>query len=78
MVAEEVTPKEAAKRLGVSRRLIYDLIECGRLRAIPRRSITGERRFWLIPMGEIEKLERAKKLAEKANESEFKNRARFR
>jgi excisionase family DNA binding protein len=56
MAAEEVTPKEAARRLGVSQRLIYDLIASGKIRAKERKSLSGNRRYWLIPLAEVEKL----------------------
>lgn len=59
---EEVwlTPREAARRLGVSRRCLYDLIESGRLRAKERRSLTGGRRFWLLPLSEVKRLQELK------------------
>jgi excisionase family DNA binding protein len=58
MVVKEVTPKEAAKILNVSLRTIYDLIASGRIRANEKRSLTGNRRFWLIPLEEVEKLKK--------------------
>jgi excisionase family DNA binding protein len=53
-----LTPKEAARRLRVSRRSLYDLIEGGRLQAKEKRSLTGRRRFWLLPLSEVERLQR--------------------
>ena len=76
MVEEEVTPKEVAKRLGVSLRTIYDLIDSGRLKATARPSLMGNRKYWLIPISEVEKLEKIRKgsimqrMAGRANRSE--------
>jgi excisionase family DNA binding protein len=55
-----VTPREAAKELGLSIRTIYDLIHDGRVQARERRSLTGNRRFWLIAADEIERLRKLK------------------
>jgi excisionase family DNA binding protein len=55
---EWATPREVAKELGVSVRSIYDLIHNGRIRAKEKESLTGRRRYWLIPVTEIERLRR--------------------
>jgi excisionase family DNA binding protein len=55
-----LTPKEASKKLGVSVRSVYDLIASGKIRAKERKSLSGNRRFWLIPAAEVEKLQKNK------------------
>jgi len=65
-VKKEITPREAARLLNVSLRTIYDLIESGKVRAKEKRSLTGNRRFWLIPAAEVENLK--KKLKSKEGE----------
>jgi excisionase family DNA binding protein len=55
---EWMTPREVAKRLNASIRTVYDLINLGRLRAKELWSYTGRKRFWLIPVSEVEKLKK--------------------
>jgi excisionase family DNA binding protein len=59
---EELTPQEVAKRLRVSVRTVYEMIRCGRLQAKPIKSLTGDRRFWLISKNEVERLEQERRL----------------
>jgi excisionase family DNA binding protein len=59
---EYVTPREAAKMLNMSLRTIYDLINLGRLKAKESWSWTGRKRFWLIPVNEVEKLRKVKEV----------------
>jgi excisionase family DNA binding protein len=57
-----VTPREAAKKLRVSVRTVYEMIRCGRLQAKPIKSLTGNRKLWLIPRKEVERLEQERRL----------------
>jgi excisionase family DNA binding protein len=55
-------PKEVARILGISYRSVYDLIENRKVNAIAKRSLTGNKRFWLIPKSEVEKLRKVKEV----------------
>ena len=62
---EWLEAREVAQRLGISRRWVYELIHNGKIRAKERWSLTGNKRFWLIPQSEVERL---KKLTAKGGE----------
>jgi len=53
-----LSPREVAKMLGVSRKTIYDLLSEGKIKAKEVWSVTGNRRFWYIPLSEVEKLQK--------------------
>jgi excisionase family DNA binding protein len=55
-----LTPREAALRLQASVRTVYDLINSGKINAQETRSLTGGKRFWLIPLSEIERLQKTR------------------